>query len=608
MISPVTGRLAASSMAEVHMARVGRRSVSTRPIAVLGVGAILCGLLAAGPAAGGTGDCPEIMPTDEVQDGMTGVGYTVAQGTTPFAFDVDILGVQQGGIGPGRDLIVIKARGPEIRQAGGIWAGMSGSPVYIGEELIGAVAYGFTWGPSRIGGVTPAEDMAEVLEYGGSSSSPSRVRLSKSMRRTIARESDRSASEVSSSFGQLTLPVGVSGINRRGATRLQKVLKRGGWPMKVYPAASAEPDMGAGAATLEPGSNFAASLSYGDITFAGVGTTTMVCNGQALAFGHPFFFDGATEMGASGARAITIVDEPLGTPYKLANLTDLLGTVDQDRWAAIRADLGDIPQLIPVTSTINALSTSQTRAGQTDVVISEPLPYITYLHLYANIDSAFDEIGEGSSELEWTVTGTDSDGDPWTLTRSNVYASDYDISIESAYELYNQLYFLYYNDFEEIEFTGVDVTGTVDDEVRQYRIKKVLVSKNGKSFRDVRSIRVRPGAALDLKVKLLRYDRDVKRIVEMSLTVPKDARRNGYIEISGGSSGEEFYCFYEDECGGSKKANTFEDLIDALENSPKNNELRARLRIGRRNADSDYEILNRVVGGHDYIRLRLNED
>ena len=590
------------------MARVGRRSVSARLVAVLGAGAILCGVLAAGPAAGGTGQCPEIMPTEQLREGMTGVGYTVVQGTTPIAFDVDILGVQPGGIGPGRDLIVIKARGPAIRQAGGIWAGMSGSPVYVDGKLIGAVAYGFTWGPSKIGGVTPAEDMVDVLDYGGSSSAASRVRLSQSMRKRIARASDRSTSEVSSSFGQLKLPVGVSGISHRGVGRVQRVLKRGGWPMKVYPTASAGPTAGGSAVTLEPGSNFAAALSYGDITFAGVGTTTMVCDGHALAFGHPFFFDGATEMGASGAHAITIVNDPVGTPYKLANVTDLLGTVDQDRWAAIRADLGDIPDLIPVTSTINALNTGHTREGQTDVVISEPLPYITYLHLYSNIDSAFDEIGEGSSELSWTVTGTDSDGEPWTFTRSNVFASEYDISIESVYELYNQLYLLYYNNFEEIEFTGVDVTGTVDDEVRQYRIKKTLVSKNGKPFQDVRSIRVRPGATLDLKVKLLPYDSDVKRIIEMSLKVPKDARRNGYIEISGGAGEEEFYCFFEGDCGGSNKADTFDELVEKLADSPTNNELSARMRLGRRIADSDYKVLNEVVGGWDYIRVRLNDE
>lgn len=577
-----------------------------RSISVLAIATLVLSVVVSGPAGGGVGQCPEIKPVDEVQDGMVGTGYTVVKGTTPVAFEVEILGVLEDGIGPGRDLIVIKAKGEHLRRAGGIWAGMSGSPVYVDGELIGAVAYGFSYGPSKIGGVTPAEDMVDVLDYGAGGSAPARVRLSRSMRQRIARESNTTTAEVESSFSRLTLPVAVSGLNSRGTKRVQRVLNRHKWSMKVYPGSSAEA-AGAGTTALEPGGNFAAALSYGDITFAGVGTTTMVCNGMALAFGHPFFFDGATEMGASSAKAITIVDDPFG-PYKLANVTAPVGTVDQDRWAAIRADLGDMPELIPITSSVTALSTGQSRDGQTDAVISEPLPYITFLHLYSNIDSAFDEIGEGSSELEWTVTGTDSDGQPWSLTRSNAYASDYDISIESASELYNQLYVLYYNNYEEIEFTGVDVEATVDDEVRQYRIVKALVSKNGGPYENLRRVRVRPGATLDLQVKLLPYDSDVKRIVEMSLKVPNRARRSGYITISGGSDGDFDYCIYEGECGGNNGSDSLEGLIKKLEDSPKNNELQARMRLGRRNVDTEAEVLDQVVGGYDYIRVNINRD
>ncbi|MDQ3954521.1 MAG: hypothetical protein M3285_03110 [Actinomycetota bacterium] len=565
-------------------------------------------LMVAGPAGGGVSDCPEIMPVEQVQDGMTGLGYTVVRGTEPVSFPVEVLGVQPGGIGPGRDLIVIKAKGPDIRQAGGIWAGMSGSPVYVDGDLIGAVAYGFSYGPSKIGGVTPAEDMANVLNYGGDDAAAASVTLSSSMRRRIAQESGRSGSDVESSFNQLTLPVSVSGLNRRGAARLQRVLNHGDWPMKVMPGASAEATSQGSVATLEPGSNFAAALSYGDVTLAGIGTTTMVCNGYALAFGHPFFFDGATEMGASSAKAITIVKDPLFGPYKLANVTDVFGTVDQDRWAAIRADLTDMPELIPITSSVTALNTSLSRDGQTDAATSEPLPYVAYLHLFSNIDSVFDEIGQGSSNVEWTITGVDSSGEPWSLTRSNAYASDWDISLESGSELYAYLYFLYYNDFEEVQFTGIDATATVDDEVRQYQLVKTLLSKNGGPFKERRSVRVRPGAVLDLRIKLLPYDSDVKKIIEMSLKVPRDARRSGYIQISGGSGEDFYYCLYEGECGDAGKVDNLDDLISMLEASPKNNELRARMRLGRKNVDSASKVLDQVVSGYDYIRVRLGGD
>ena len=36
------------------------------------------------------------------------------------------------------------------------------------------------------------------------------------------------------------------------------------------------------------GSNLAASLSYGDFSAVGTGTTTMVCDDKVVGFGHPF--------------------------------------------------------------------------------------------------------------------------------------------------------------------------------------------------------------------------------------------------------------------------------------------------------------------------------
>lgn len=557
------------------------------------------------------GPCPPTFPIDELEDGMLGVGYTVVDGTEPVEFNVEILGVQEDGIAPGRDLIVIKATGPPLDAAGGIWYGMSGSPVYIDDKIVGAVAYGFSWGPSKIGGVTPAEDMKDVLEYGGgaSSSSTNRVQLSDRMRRRIAREEGTSTANVQSSFGQLKMPVSLSGLNPRGMRRAQRVIKKSDLPMFAYPGgsadAAAEPIVDTSG--IKPGSNFAAVLSYGDITYAGIGTTTMVCDGQALAFGHPFFFDGRTDMGVNTARAITIVDDPLFGPYKFATVEDLVGRLDQDRWAAVRANLGAPPTTIPITSQTIALNTLRTRAGQTDVTISEPVPFITLFHLLSNIDTTFDQISEGSSEISWQISGTREDGAPWSLSRSNIYASDWDIAWESVFEVYLQLYILYYNDFEKIAFSGVDIDATVREEVRQYTIIDVLVSKDDGRFRDVERVRVKPGTDLRLKVKLEPYDEARNKILYFDLSVPNKARRNGYMLLEAGGSDEDFYCFFDGDCGNSPNKNTFDGLLKSLQNQPTNNELRARLRLGRKWVDEDTVLLDHVVSGYEYISVRVRD-
>ena len=100
------------------------------------------------------GPCPTILAQTAILPDMVGTGWTVTTGDTPRPFRVRILGTLQDGIAPGRDMIIIKVSDLPgqhvISQGHGIWAGMSGSPVYLRGRLAGAVSYGFSNGPSRI--------------------------------------------------------------------------------------------------------------------------------------------------------------------------------------------------------------------------------------------------------------------------------------------------------------------------------------------------------------------------------------------------------------------------------------------------------------------------
>ena len=106
-------------------------------------------IIAAGLSAGSSGavnaaaiDCPPAMPVGQLHAGMTGTGYTVSQGTEPEPFDVEVLGVLNDALAPGKDMIIVETSGPSLDKAGGVWFGMSGSPVYIDNKLVGAVAFG----------------------------------------------------------------------------------------------------------------------------------------------------------------------------------------------------------------------------------------------------------------------------------------------------------------------------------------------------------------------------------------------------------------------------------------------------------------------------------
>jgi hypothetical protein len=557
------------------------------------------------------------MPVSEVREGMIGTGYTVSKGTTPESFTAEVLGVMPDGIGPGRDMIVVDVASPAIDKAGGIWFGMSGSPVYVNNKLIGAVAYGLAFGPSTIGGLTAAEDMLEIAERpaaAGAEADPRKVELTPRMVDAVAATTGASAAQTSDTMKQLKTPLSVSGAGARGMRQVRKAVAREGLPLVPYAGSSVSADAvpAPAEAAPEPGGNFAGAISYGDVTFAGVGTTTYVCEGKVLAFGHPFFFlpQGKTSLGANAADAIAIVSDPTFGAYKLATVEGAYGTLDQDRFAGVRALLGPLPDSIPITSSVSADGAE--RDGETDVLDSDFVPFTAFIHLLSNIDFTRDAIGEGSSTLEWTVEGTRKSGDPWTLTRSNLFSSEFDIAYESIAELEQALYRIAFNEFEDVEFTSIDATTSVDESVKQYEITEVLVSKNGGEFLDVRRVRVRPGATIGLRVALSPFDGGADRVIDLELMVPVETRRDQFIEIKGGSGGGNFYydeyCFGPDGgCGGSSSnIESFDDLLASLQDKAQNNELVAELRGGRGKVKaSDLEVLDQVVSGFDSIFVRI---
>ncbi len=94
------------------------------------------------------------MPLEEVRPGMKGYGLSVFQGSKPERFEVEVLGMLDGTPSPKQSLIIAMLSGPMVDRTG-VFAGMSGSPVYIDGKLVGAVAYAFPFAKEPIAGITP---------------------------------------------------------------------------------------------------------------------------------------------------------------------------------------------------------------------------------------------------------------------------------------------------------------------------------------------------------------------------------------------------------------------------------------------------------------------
>lgn len=575
---------------------------------------VLLGALTLPATAASREDCPEAVPADQITRGMQGEGWTVDEGRNRETFSAEVLGVLTNGLGPGRDIIVVDTSGPVIDRHGGIWAGISGSPIFVGDRLLGSVSYGLAFGPETVAGVTPGTEMMKVLNYPTDDSGgpvARRAFLPRPMRERIAYSTGSDLSDVGSSVRQLKLPVSVSGAPREVIQSIGHIFKRENLPLIPYAGNSAAATAVQGSpGRLQPGDNIAAALSYGDTTFAAAGSVTFVCGDRVMAFGHPFLWEGGTTMGINAATSIAVIEDPLG-PFEMASIDEGLGSLDQDRFAGVRGMFGPMPPTIPVTSSVTALNTDRQRDGRTDVLVSEMVPFIAFNDVYGTILMTMDQYTEGSADMSWTVTGKTESGQDWSYTRENMHSSEFAISEEASFEIVNFLTILETNQFEPVEFTSFDFDVTADDEIKQYTITDVHVSKNGNGYVDKRRIKAAPGAKVFLRVILTPHGEGKDRNVDLSVRVPSGARTGGYVEIRGGglSAIDSEICFFDptacvQETG--KKIKSFEDLLAFLETRPKNNELIAKLRMGFGKVKSEAaETLDQVVFGEALVRVRI---
>lgn len=550
--------------------------------------------------------CPSAVPVAALSPGMTGTGLTVERGTTPDEFSAEVVGVIDDGIAPDMDMIIVDTDSPAIQRAGGIWAGMSGSPVYSDDgRLIGAVAYGLSLAPSSIAGLVPAEDMLRLLDRPGAApmdvASAERAAIPQSMQRRMVSAGVVSSAQADDGMRRLPLPVAVAGLaDRRIAAFSEEMAER--VPNTRVFAAGANSGASSTPADIFPGSNFVAAQSYGDLTSAAVGTTTAVCDGDvSLAFGHPFAWTGRSSMSAHPADAVFVQRDNTVGSYKLANPLGVVGTIDQDRLAGVRAQLGTGPATTSVTSTV-AAAEGVSRDGTTEITTADFVPFLSSFHLLANLDRVGDFIGGGTSKVRWVIDGTRASGQPFRVAVANRYASPWDISWESIWDSWNQLERIHGNRFEKVSIDDVRYDATIADEFKRYTVGAVFLKRPDGSLVRVssdRALRVPTGSRLNLRVMLNQYQNAGPRgSVDLSLAVPAGAAgRSGRVNVVGGRNFD-----------GGVKAKTFDDLLTNLRKMPRNDAVTATLSMNTRSGFTQRRaraLADQVVEGRFAFPIRV---
>jgi hypothetical protein len=332
------------------------------------VGALLASLVLAGVASSAELD-PRYMPLSEVRPGMSGVGKTTLVGSEIAEFEIVVLAVLKN-VSPGRDLIMIRCRGAGLEETG-VVAGMSGSPVYVDDRLVGAAAYAFQWSKAPIVGVQPIEQMLEVADR-----SPPAGRPPSALRA----DADPAVSIPASALGNAPAPVPgretfqmrsirtplmVSGASPRLLAHLGEQLA----PFGLVPmqGGAAPADLVAGA-RLEPGAPLAVSLVRGDMDVTAMGTITEVVGDRVYGFGHPLIGLGEADYPLMTGVAQTVVPS-LAASFRLGAPAKEVGRLLRDEETAVFGRLGDErAPMVPLRVTVRGPGAGDERSFRYEVI------------------------------------------------------------------------------------------------------------------------------------------------------------------------------------------------------------------------------------------------
>ena len=523
----------------------------------------------------------DALPLSEIRPGMKGVGRTVFEGTRIDEFQVEVLGVLENVLGPGGSIVLARLEGGPLEKTGVI-AGMSGSPVFIGGRLLGAVAYSFPFAKETIGGITPFAEMVAATSVDTPRSASARYvprfgaqgpalpldrqALLSALRRPLpAVVADPGAFRgalppalAGASLQPLSVPLVFSGFD-------PSVLE---WARPLFAGLGFTPvaGLGAGSTTeqqdappLTAGSAVGVSLVEGDFDLSSTGTVTAVDGDRVYAFGHPFFNLGPTQFPLRKAYVYSVFPS-LYSSFKITAPRDVVGTMDQDRSTGIAGRLGAAPRMIPVKVTL-ATSRGQERRYAFRVVEDELLsPVLAFISVLSAVQGS--ERAFGTATIKVSAKAELSGG---REVRVEDLFADEQPSVQASALVAAPLAYLMSNDFERVTVEGLTVEVSSQETVQTAAIQRAWLERSGP---------LRPGAAVPLKV-LLRTYRGETRTETIPLRVPPNAAEGTYALLV--SDANAMTSLEQREMRQPFVPRDLDQLVRAINGLRRNNHLYARL-------------------------------
>ena len=331
-----------------------------------------------------------IMKVSELKPGMSGYILTVVKGTEPIKMPVKIVSVvpqKPGEIMKDKILIKFTAKNNKLAQ------GMSGSPVFIKNKLVGGVRSGWDNSDQSLAVVTPIEAMINSAESGASNEKLKVLNLS------------------------------VAGLNANSVSNLSKVLglnvnqglSTGSGPLEIKNE------------KFKPGDAVSALLVWGDVEVSAAGTVTATSkDGKFLAFGHEFLNRGGAAYPAARAFIHETVDS-YSFPFKLASPLYINGMITQDHEAAIGGQAGVFPQSFEAELRFKNLDTGRQSKYKFRVIPDEFLSAKLIEEVYKGlITEAWGRKGQGTMDINLMIENGSRN-----FARRDVFFSDEDVAGEA---------------------------------------------------------------------------------------------------------------------------------------------------------------------------------
>jgi len=477
----------------------------------------------------------DVMPIEDIRPGMKGYAVTVFSGNDSDRFEIEVIDVVRD-YQPKQDAILFRSSDPRLVHSG-IVGGMSGSPIYIDNKLVGALAYGYRFNKDPIGGITPIKNMLavgdlpfrpEVLPEArtGPRSGWADAMLGLDVSPLPAR---RRPAELDPSQGLAPIgaPMAVSGLGalatRMLADQLGLVPARGGANGSNLPAPAQK--------TWKGGDAVSVVLIRGDNAVSPNGTITWVGGKQGeklLGFGHEMFGAGPSNLPIADARVHVIIPS-VERSVKLSSALAVRGTLIQDRQAGISLRTDLTAPLIPVTTELRGPEAAMAaRTYNSEVALGVDLTPNLATSLLA------DALAEGSSDgtelvakVEHEIEVTTSKG-PRTLRLSDEQFFPQGVDPRAVARTRGPIVIaaLLDNDFEVAKIRSIKQRASIEYGAPVETIETVRLAQG----------EVHAGDLVQLELRLRDY-RGKTRTEMLALRIPDDAGdQDIQIELTSGQN------------------------------------------------------------------------